>query len=231
MKKIIVTIFLCLANLVCYSQVISKNELENYVQLNDKSWSSAAKDISNKYQLNNNGDLEFCVIKEYPGQNKSQLYHNVLNWIISMSSNSQSAVQASDENKGIILTRCYLPNIAKRTMGDNSYRVSIRPLLKFDFKDGKVRFTYTLQNYEVLKKNDDSGYVVMFGSFGVTGSGVTKDSQIWNLKDCYPFSVGSGKHPKVTASRALVNSEACFRILTDKLDNELKKAPVTEDNW
>lgn len=120
--------------------------------------------------------------KRIPIKDKSQLYHQVLNWIISMSSNAQSAVQSCDENKGIILTRCYLPNIARRTMGDNSYRVSIRPLLRFDFKDGKIRFTYTLQNYEVLKTNDDSGYVILFGSFGVTGDGITQDSQIWNLK-------------------------------------------------
>ena len=115
-------------------------------------------------------------------------------------------------------------------MGDNSYRVSIRPLLKFDFKDGKLRFTYTLQNYEVLKTNDDSGYVILFGSFGVTGDGITQDSQIWNLKDCYPYNEMNWLHPKVTSSRVLVNSEACFRILTDKLDNKLKEKN-TDDNW
>ena len=29
------------------------------------------------------GELELCIIKEYPGKDKSQLYHQVLNWIIS----------------------------------------------------------------------------------------------------------------------------------------------------
>ena len=230
MKKVIFIFMLCLSSLIVHSQVISRSELEGYVQRGDKSWSATAKDISKKYQLNSNGELELCIIKEYPGKDKSQLYHQVLNWIISMSSNAQSAVQSCDENKGIILTRCYLPNIARRTMGDNSYRVSIRPLLRFDFKDGKIRFTYTLQNYEVLKTNDDSGYVILFGSFGVTGDGITQDSQIWNLKDCYPYNEMNWIHPKVTSSRALVNSEACFRILTDKLDNKLKEK-ATDDNW
>lgn len=231
MKGVIFTFILCLSNIVAYSQVISKNEIENYVQLGEKSWSVAAKDISNKYQLNDNGELAISIIKEYPDKSKSQLYSRILNWIISMNSNAKSAILSKDEEKGTILTRCYLPNIAKRTMGDNSYRVSIRPLLRFDFKEGRVRFTYTLQNYEVLKINDDSGYVIMFGSFGITGNGVTEDSQVWNLKDCYPYCDGGGKHPKVTSSRALINSEACFRILMDKFDYELKKEEITDDNW
>ena len=131
---------------------------------------------------------------------------------------------------------------------------SIRPLLAFDFKDGKVRFTYTLQCYDVLKKNDDSGYVMMFGSFGITGSGVTKDNQIWQLADCYPFvnsnnqrkadnenddiytvtrTSSRSKHPKVTSSRAFVNSISCYNILVDKIDEVLLK-PSDEgrdDNW
>ena len=172
---------LCLSSIIVHSQVISRSELESYVQRGDKSWSATAKDISKKYQLNSIGELELCIIKEYPGKDKSQLYHQVLNWIISMSSNAQSAVQSCDENKGIIHTRCYLPDIARRTMGDNSYRVSIRPLLRFDFKDGKLRFTYSLQNYEVLKTNDDSGNVILCGSVGVTGDVITQESQIWNL--------------------------------------------------
>ena len=153
------------------------------------SWSAKAKELSNEYKLNELGELSLSVIKEYKGQSKSQLYRKIIDWIISMSSDAKSAIQVSNEEEGTIIARCYLPNIAKRTMGDNSYRVSIRPLLKFDFKEERIRITYTLQNYEVLKINDDSGYVIMFGEgFGVTGNGITKDTQIWALSDCYPFA-------------------------------------------
>lgn len=103
MKKVIFIFMLCLSSLIVHSQVISRSELESYVQRGDKSWSVTAKDISKKYQLNSNGELELCIIKEYPGKDKSQLYHQVLNWIISMSSNAQSAVQSCDEKKGLFL--------------------------------------------------------------------------------------------------------------------------------
>ena len=94
----------------------------------------------------------------------------------------------------------------------------------------------------------------MFGSFGITGSGVTKDNQIWQLADCYPFvnnnnqrkadnenddiytvtrTSSRSKHPKVTSSRAFVNSISCYNILVDKIDEVLLK-PSDEgrdDNW
>lgn len=69
------------------------------------------------------------------------------------------------------------------------------------------------------------------GGFGVTGSGVTKDNQVWSLKDCYPFAE-KRKHPKVTSSRAFVNTLSCYNILMDKIDEVLKKPlPADNDSW
>ena len=156
MKKII---FIMLLGLVCNTinaQIVTKQELEEYTNIGDMSWSAKAKELSNEYKLNELGELSLSVIKEYKGQSKSQLYRKIIDWVISMSSDAKSAIQVSNEEEGTIIARCYLPNIAKRTMGDNSYRVSIRPLIKFDFKEERIRMTYTLQNYEVLKINDDS---------------------------------------------------------------------------
>lgn len=232
MKKII---FIMLLGLVCNTinaQIVTKQELEEYTNIGDMSWSAKAKELSNEYKLNELGELSLSVIKEYKGQSKSQLYRKIIDWVISMSSDAKSAIQVSNEEEGTIIARCYLPNIAKRTMGDNSYRVSIRPLIKFDFKEERIRMTYTLQNYEVLKINDDSGYVIMFGGgFGVTGNGITKDTQIWALSDCFPFAENR-QHPKVTSSRAFVYSLSCYKILVDKIDTVLKKPLQTSnDDW
>ena len=232
MKKIFIVLLLIVQYSISYAQAISKNEIEKYTNLGNMTWTDKAKELSHLHSLNESGELTLSIIKEYEGQSKSQLYKKIFNWILSLSSNDKFALLVSDENLGQIQTRCYIPDIAKRTMGDNSYRVSIRPLLKFDFKDGKMRFTFTLQCYDVLKKNDDSGYVIMFGGgFGVTGIGVTKDNQVWSLKDCYPFAE-KRKHPKVTSSRAFVNTLSCYNILMDKIDEVLKKPlPADNDSW
>lgn len=233
MKRFILQVLLVIVSNFTYSQVITKQEIEEYTNLGDMSWSSKAKELSNEYKLNDNGELSLSVVKIYKEQSKSQLYQKVLNWILAISSDAQSALLTSDKTTGQILARCYLPDIAKRTMGDNSYRVSIRPLLKFDFKEEKIRFTFALQCYDVLKKIDDSGYVLMSGyGFGITGGGTTKDNQVWALKECYPFAEGDEKYPKVTSARALVNTLSCYNILIDKINEVLQKPLSTEnDDW
>ena len=232
MKRIFMIIILGLICDVIHAQIITKQELEKYTNIGDMSWSEKATELSHIYKLNELGELSISNVIEYEGQSKSQLYHKIMNWIISMSSDAKSAIQASDEVEGVIIARCYLPNIAKRTMGDNSYSVSIRPLLIFNFKEGRIRITYTLQNYEVLKTNDDSGYVIMFGgTFGLTGNGITKDTQIWALADCFPFA-DERQHPKVTSSRALIYSLSAYKILLDKIDAVLKMPlQKNDDNW
>lgn len=241
-----------------FSQVITKEEIELYTDLDGTSWTKKAEELSNQYFLNEKGELQLSIIKEFEGETKQELYKKILNWIVSLSTEAESALQIADEEEGRIVTRCYLPNIAKRTMGDNSYKVSIRPLLSFDFKDGKIRFTFLLQNYNVSKKNDDSGYVLMFGNgLGITGDGVTEENQIWLLKDCYPFAgrkqrerndvqkrlddvyeISSStnisshrKHPKVTSSRAFVNSISCYNILIDKIEEAILHSSEDGEDW
>ena len=112
MKKII---FIMLLGLVCNTinaQIVTKQELEEYTNIGDMSWSAKAKELSNEYKLNELGELSLSVIKEYKGQSKSQLYRKIIDWVISMSSDAKSAIQVSNEEEGTIIARCYLPNIA-----------------------------------------------------------------------------------------------------------------------
>lgn len=215
------------------AQMITKKDVEARAKLECLEGVDGAIELAKRYNLNENGEIVFTVVKEYSGQSKQQLYQKIHEWIISMSSDAASAMQVANEEDGRIVTRIGLPYIAKRTMGDNSYKVGIRPLLRFDFKEGRVRFSFALQCYNVMKKNDDSGYGFgIGGGMFVTGSGVTTDDQVWPLTECFPFAKGNGKHPKVTSSRALVNSYSCFKILADRINAVLNKPlPKNDDNW
>ena len=69
------------------------------------------------------------------------------------------------------------------------------------------------------------------GGFGVTGNGITKDTQIWALSGCYPFAKDI-QYPKVTSSRAFVYSLSCYKILVDKIDTVLQKPlQMSNDDW
>jgi hypothetical protein len=236
MGKKILSILFALCGSVSFAQNINPAEISKFSIEGSRKQVKLAKEYSEKYALNYRGELEIVTIKEYPGKTKHDLWVKIQNWILSSSSNSQSSVQLMDETLGIIIERCFIPEIAKRSMGDNSYKVSIRPMLKFEFKDGRIRFTFSLQNYEVLKKNDDGGYgLLLSGGVVITGNGVAKDNMIWKLTECYPFKENYNEEvendifrPKVTSSRAYINTIACYKVLLDQMDEVINK--VDEDN-
>lgn len=229
MKKILLLFVALTVSSLAYSQTFSKDELKKYSEQGYKTDSERAMEIAKDYPLNDQRELVLSCIKEYPGQSKLELYNKVYNWIVGMSSDAQSAIQVADTTKWIIQTRCNIQQIAKRTMGDNRYKVDIRPLLTFDFKDGRVRFTFTLQYYSVLKKTDDDGGLFMMGNIGFfDGGGQKKDNQVWTLSECYPYTKSSSR-PKVTASRALINSYAAYKILEDRVNGVLTKQEQNDD--
>ena len=80
------------------------------------------------------------------------------------------------------------------------------------------------------EKTDDDGGIFMMGNIGFfDGGGQKKDNQVWPLSECYPYAK-KPSHPKVTSSRALVNSVAAYKILIDRVDGVLKKA-VSNSDW
>lgn len=237
MNRFLIIVFFATSTPLLNAQSIEKSDIQKYSVEGSSKQVKKAKEYSKEYNLNEKGELVVSVIKEYPGVSKADLWIKIKEWILSSSSNSQSSVQLMDEASSTIIERCYIPEIAKRTMGDNSYKVSIRPQLKFEFKDGKLRFTFSLQNYEVLKRNDDGGYAIMIGGgFGITGNGVTQDNMIWKLTECYPFKECYDEElendifrPKVTSSRAFVNTIACYKVLLDQIDEVISK-PVNNND-
>ena len=230
MKRLFLFLFAALVvTNFSYSQTFSKDELKRYSEQGIKSDSERALEIAKEYPLNDQHELVLSCIKEYPGQSKLELYNKVYNWIVGMSADAQSAMQVADTTKWIIQTRCNIQQIAKRTMGDNRYKVDIRPLLTFDFKDGRIRFTYTLQSYSVLKKTDNDGGFFSMGNIGFfDGGGQKKDNQVWPLTECYPYAK-SPSRPKVTSSRALINSYAAYKILEDRINVMLLKQEENND--
>ena len=141
-------VFAFMSMQMVYAQSFSKDELKKYSGQGNKSDVARAAELAQENPLNDQYELVLSCVKEYSGQSKKELYNKIYNWIINLSSNSQSAIQVADTAKWIIQTRCNIQQIAKRTMGDNRYKVNIRPLLTFDFKDEKIRFTFNLQSYD-----------------------------------------------------------------------------------
>lgn len=212
------------------AQKIDMKILEKNANLGSDSYSERALSLAGEYQPNENGELEITEVVPLQGKKKEDMFKNVHDWIVSISSDAKSSIVYENSDEGKIITRCYFGKIARRTMGDNRYWVSIRPMITIEFKEEKLRLKFTLQNYEVLKRNDDSGFGFLVGGFIFTGDGVTKNNQNWLISDCYPYAKSS-KHPKVTASKGFVHSIECYKIIKDQIIKEASKDIKVDDNW
>lgn len=89
--------------------------------------------------------------KEITLQTKAQLYVLLNYWFTATFNDANSVIKLNDKELGTIIAQGYVANIAQHAGGSNAYNVSIKPIIKCDIKDGKVRVTYTVPFYSVTK--------------------------------------------------------------------------------
>ena len=135
---------------VANAQMISKTNLESYAkQQYGSSWEkAAAKELSN-LQLDNNGNMVFTKEISAPHLTKANLYNEMANWFIC---NYDRSIQFADKEEGLIIARPFIENITRSVGGFNAYDISICPTVRAQVEDGKVKVTYTLNNYNVVEE-------------------------------------------------------------------------------
>jgi len=125
--------------------------------------------------------------------------------------------------------------------------VSITPIIRLDIKEGRVRVTYTVQNYDILKA-EDAGW--LGGVFDDTrnrqnnqnyrgdGKRMKDDKndrrlydEQWEISKHYPFVE---KDPqKRTCAKALVMTHAYSNAILDKVGEAIRNGLVgnEDDDW
>ncbi len=88
----------------------------------------------------------------------------------------------NDKELGCIIVQAYLSNVASHVGGINTYEISVKPIIKIDIKDGKIRVTNTQY------RNDDAFIVSGGGIMGAMGGTVPVTvEEKWALDGCFPF--------------------------------------------
>ena len=143
-------LFLCGASSV-QAQVMKAADLEKYAKQNygDK-WVDAAMNIAKDLTLDKNESLTYQEVIQAPGKTKEQLYV-ALNYWATATFKDKQAITLNDKEAGCIIVQSTFSNIAEHTGTLFKYSVSITPIIRFDIKEGRIRVTYTVQNYELLK--------------------------------------------------------------------------------
>jgi len=218
MKKLIFCLcaFLC-ATLCANAQIMRAEELEKYaVEKYGDKWTEAAANLAKELELDKNHSLTYVQVIPCEGKTKEQLYIIMNYWYSATFNDANSVIKLNDKDAGVIIGSGYVANIAQHAGGTNSYKVNIRPIIKTDIKDGKVRVTYTIQCYDVE--------VAAGGGIlgALSGTRATYVDEKWALETSYPFVEKDSHKAKRTASKALVMTHAYSNVIMDKIEEAVK---------
>ena len=228
-------------NTVVQAQVMKAADLEKYAKqkYGDK-WLDAAKNLASTLTLDKNESLTYQQVVEAPGKTKQQLYV-ALNYWATATFKDNNAITLNDKEAGCIIISSTIKNIAEHMGTISKYSVSITPIIRLDIKDGKIRVTYTVQNYDIL--DDISG-----GWFGIATDDKNKSyadakrkaddktnpnlwDEQWEIARHYPFVEKDSK--KRTCAKALVMTHAYSNAIMDKVEEAVKNGIVgnDDDEW
>ena len=228
-------------NTVVEAQVMKAADLEKYAKqkYGDK-WLDAAKNLASTLTLDKNESLTYQQVVEAPGKTKQQLYV-ALNYWATATFKVNNAITLNDKEAGCIIISSTIKNIAEHMGTISKYSVSITPIIRLDIKDGKIRVTYTVQNYDIL--DDISG-----GWFGIATDDKNKSyadakrkaddktnpnlwDEQWEIARHYPFVEKDSK--KRTCAKALVMTHAYSNAIMDKVEEAVKNGIVgnDDDEW
>jgi hypothetical protein len=237
---ILLACLLC-GNTVVQAQVMKAADLEKYAKqkYGDK-WLDAAKNLASTLTLDKNESLTYQQVIEAPGKTKQQLYV-ALNYWATATFKDNNAITLNDKDAGCIIISSTIKNIAEHMGTISKYSVSITPIIRLDIKDGKIRVTYTVQNYDIL--DDISG-----GWFGIATDDKNRSyadakrkaddktnpnlwDEQWEIARHYPFVEKDSK--KRTCAKALVMTHAYSNAIMDKVEEAVKNGIVgnDDDEW
>ena len=229
------------------AQVMKAADLEKYAKqrYGDK-WLDAAANLASTLTLDKNESLTYQQVIEAPGKTKQQLYV-ALNYWVTATFKDKQAITLNDKEAGCIIISSTIDGIADHTGTVNRYVVSITPIIKIDIKDGRVRVTYTVQNYDILKA-EDAGWLggLLDNSdnrqnnqnIHSDGKRMKEDKtdrrlydEQWEIAKHYPFVPKDSQ--KRTCSKALVMAHAYSNAIMDKVEEALKNGIVgnEDDEW
>lgn len=212
MKKLfMLLILICISILSVDAQILRADELEKYAKEKfGDNWVEAATNLSEQLSLDKNNAITYTQVIPAEEKTKDQLYILLNYWFSATFNDANSVIQLNDKELGTIIAQGYVKSIAQHVGGMSTYDVSIKPIIKCDIKDGKIRITYTVPYYSVVRMVG-GGWV---GAMGNTPP--SRSDESWTLDTCFPFAT-KDSHKK-TSCKALVMAHAYSNVVMDKIE-------------
>lgn len=215
MKHLLILVTCVFCYVSANAQILRAEELEKYAKEKyGEKWTDAAEKLDSQLNLDKNNGITYVQVMPAEGKTQEQLYILLNYWFTATFNDANSVIKLNDKESGIIIANGYVDNIAQHMGGANSYKVNIAPVIKCDIKDNKVRVTYTVPYYDVVRMVG-GGWVS-----ALSGIAATPSHEKWTLDTCYPFS--KKDNHKKTSCKALVMAHAYSNVVMDKIEECLK---------
>ncbi len=217
MKKLfMIAVVTMMTTLSAQAQVMKSADLEKYAKerYGDK-WLEAAKNLAEGLTLDKNQSLYWATA----------------------TFKDKQAITLNDKEAGCIIISSTILDIARHMGTLNKYSVSITPVIRLDIKEGRVRVTYTVQNYDILTDISGGWLSLVEPDERTYGDAKRKkddktnaflyDDQ-WEIARHYPFVEKDAQ--KRTCAKALVMTHAYSNAIIDKVGEALKNGIVGNDD-
>lgn len=228
LKRLVFPIlFMLTALTTAQAQLLRAEELETYAKERyGNKWVDAATNLGAQLTLDKNHGITYMQIIEAPGKTKDQLYVLLNYWFTTIFHETNCLITLSDKELGTIIAQGYIANIVQHSGGIATYNVSIKPIIKCDIKDQKVRVTYTIPFYSVTCIIDGILSAVVTDPYNPP----VISEEMWAIDQCYPFA-RKDSHKK-TSCKALIMSHAYSNVLMDKIESCIKNGMNgEEEEW
>ena len=234
----IFTAILAIFGTMCaQAQIMKAADLEKYAKERyGEKWLDAAKNLAEGLSLDKNESLTYQQVIEVPGKTRQQLYV-ALNYWATATFKDRQAITLNDKESGCLIISSTIPDIAEHVGTLNKYAVSITPVIRIDIKEGRVRVTYTVQNYDIMRDVSGGWISPVESDKKTNGDSKRKmedktnanlyDEQ-WEIAHHYPFVEKDAQ--KRTCAKALVMTHAYSNAVIDKVEEALKNGIVGNDD-
>lgn len=228
MKRFFISFLTFFFAISSYSQLFTTGELVNnkYRLYGDVKWKQLAFQIKEEIPLNEEKDLVYTSVVNIPGATAEEIFNKLKVWVVEIFSCPECAIKVMDKELGCIIIQDYIEKIIQKGETAISDDVTLKPLIRIDIKNERVRITCTHSVYYVRQ--------IYYPSIFAPAQNDIQPK----ISQCYPLvkeseSDKSYVTDKKANCKALVLTHLSSLLYLKEIENVLtnKSNSSNEDDW
>ncbi|MDE5791473.1 MAG: DUF4468 domain-containing protein [Muribaculaceae bacterium] len=185
----------------------------------------AALVIKDLYGLDKDNAITRVTVLDSIPKTKEQIYVAVNDWFIRSFNDGKSVIQLNDKDAGCIIGKGFISNMGNTQSFFTNSNISAYVIIRADIKDGRMRITTTIQEYE-MDKSTGTGMQVL-GALAGARVNNTPVHVKYIPSQCFPFT----NKQKKEGAKGLLKGHLYSIICINKLSDAVYNGVAGDDEW